>query len=461
MSSKSSKKTVVANVEVAEVKAKVPSKPTVAAKVATTKAAPAKPAAAKASASNAAKNAEIAEKKSQEHMRYQASLELAAVEGLVTVFNELTVSSVQDKWTTAVGRHVLEVIDQIQNNECQQDGDYNPFPPSGFILLEDKLTNGSKKKPVKNGKLAAPSSGSNSRSKKAPLKRGAKQVVDEPEEDDEAEDAEVDVALDDSGDADASADAPSDKKEEKKKNITTFTRDAKNYLGFVVMRFVDDYFSSAGGKNVKNRDDFVAFTNTMITQDINSHVSKSVVATVDRMRETVSNLSDNGVPDEFIKLVGVHFQDRSSVLRFMAEYFSEYLKLLGYVLAQQLWVSRKTINQPVVEAAVRLLDMGNDGLSNGLSCGFHRHARRYGELTVPKAPKKARPATGKKGKAAPAADHDDDQDADADQDEADAEADQDDEQEEDADEVEPEAEEEEEEPEPEPVPVKKQLKKLK
>ncbi len=479
MSTKANKKVAV----VAEPsKTKVPAKPAVAAKVAPSKAS-AKPAAKGGKKAAAPKNPESAAKRNAEKQRYDAALLVAAERGLVTIIDELTAASAQDNWATAVNMHILEVINNIQQNEACKDGDYNPFPAKGFILLEDKIVSGGKKKtPVKNGKSdtsKAPSS------KKAPIKRGTKPAVEEPEEDAE----EVEVALDDTPD-DESTETPDEVKDEpkdkKKVNITTFTRDAKNYLGFVVMRYVDDYFSSPGGKSVKNRVDFTNYTYTGITKDITSHVSRTVVTTVNRMNELVSNLQDRGVSESLSKLVSAHLPDRNSVMKFMGEYLSDYLKLIGYVLAQQLWISRKTINQPAIEAVVRLLEMGNHGaLVNanvvnetesdyGLACGFYRDSRIYMDLTMPKAPKKPRAPSAKKAKTPKATKSDDaeadepDEEAEADEQEEDAEADEPDEEDAEADEPDEDAEadeqdEEDAEPEPEPEPKKslKTLKKLK
>lgn len=503
MSSKAVKKAPAVTV-------KAPAKPKVAAKTTPAKA-PAKPKAPaggkkKANPKNAAKNAEAAVKKKAEQQRYAEALASAAERGLVTIFDELTTTTAQDKWTTAVGLHILETINNIQQSELRKDGDYNPYPAKNFLLFEDKVgASGKKKAPVKSGKSEASSSAP--KKKKAPLKRGAKPAVEEPEEE-----VEVDVHLEDTHDSeDVSVEDPAPSEEnkgEKKRNITTFTRDAKNYLGFLVMRFVDDYFSSQGGKGVKNREDVTNFTYTGVTKDINSHVSRAVVTTVNRMNSLVSSLPDRGVPDELNKLVGAHLQERPALMKFMGEYLSDYLKLVGYTLAQQLWVSRKVINQQAVEAVVRMLDMGNHEIlvenkvitenesDYGIACGFYQDAHVFSELTVPKPPKKPKAPGSKGGKGSKKdktkasaeaeenadgdaenaeADVEADVEAEADDDADDAEADDAEEAEEnadvdteanDADDVEAEeiADDAEPEPEPEPEPApapKKPLKKLK
>jgi len=378
---------------------KVPTKPKVASKVVATKSDSKKGSKKQAKPENADKNAATAAKKKAENLRYQQSLTTAAEIGLVTIFEELTVLSAQDKWTNAVGLHILETINHIQQAEVRKEGDYNPYTSKEFILFEDKISSSGKKKShVKTGKSESKST---TLKKKAPLKRGAKPAVEEPVED--ADESPDQAEQDDQPDTDeAAAAAPLEEKEEKKKNITTFTRDAKSYLGFLVMRFVDDYFCSQGGKNVKNNDDFTNYTYTAITKDIGSHVSKSVVTSVNRLEYLVSDLPDRGIPDELSKLVGTHFQDRGSLIKFIGGYLSNYLKLIGVVLAQQLWVSRRMINQQAIDAVVRFLNLGNHEVlleakvatdsepDYGLSCGFFQDAHVFSNLVVPKAPKKPR-----------------------------------------------------------------------
>lgn len=423
MSSKTAKK-VTAAPKPAPAKPKIAAK--IAAKPAANDAAKVKVAAKTggkkaANPKNAAKNAEAAIKKQAEQQRYTEALALAADQGLVTIFDHLPLPTVQDKWTTAVGLHILETINTIQQSEIRKDGDYNPYPAKNFLLFEDKVSaNGKKKAPVKNSKTESSVA---SKKKRPPLKRGTKIAVAEPNETAEAEEPQIDDSpeLDDTPTEEETKEKTSeDAKEGKKRNITTFTRDAKNYLGFFVMRFVDDYFSSlGGGKGVKNRDDITNFTYVGITKDINSHVSRSVVTTVNRMGNLVSNLADRGIPKELTDLISSDFgPSHSALIKFMGDYLSDYFKLVGYILAQQLWVSRKVINQQAIEAVVRILDIGNhefrvdhkvvnEGeLDYELSCGFYQDAHVFSALTLPKKPKStgaAGTAKGKKASKAPKA----------------------------------------------------------
>ena len=349
----------------------------------------------------AAKSAEIAAKKAAEKKRYEAVQLEIAERGLVTIFNELTPTSVQDKWANVVNMHILETISYIQQQEVRKEGDYNPYPLKEFFLFEDKLQMpGKKKSQVKVGKSDAKMP---TLRNKAPLKRGTKHVdepVEEvPEHDDQPEDH------DDTAESSEPA-----TEETKKRNVTSFTRDAKSYLGFLVMRFVDDYWSSPGGKNIKNREEFTKYTYEHVTKDIISHVSRSVVTSVNRMHPLISNLQDRGVPDDLFRLSGTQFPDRNAVIKHMGEYLSDYFKLIGVVLAHQLWVSRKVINQPVIDATIRIIDLGNhedlldakvisDNESDyGLSCGFFQDVHFYNSLAIPKAPKKPKAKTEDKDK---------------------------------------------------------------
>lgn len=405
-------------------KAAKPVKPTLAAKpkaketkaeeVKETKT-PAKPGKKPANPKNAAKNAESSAKRAAEQKRYESALVVAAERGLVTVFEELVTPSSQEKFATAVTKHLLETINNIQQTEVRKEGDYNPYPSKSFVLYEDKMEASSKKRTVKTSKS---DSSSSAKKKKAPLKRGQKHT-DEPEPEDE--DEEQEVPLDDSNEA--AEENPEASAETRKKNITTFSRDAKNYLSFAVMRFVDDIFSSNGGKSVRTREDFTKFVYENITKDIRSHMSRSVVTSVNRMREVVSGLSDRKVPEYFGEVICSHFSDRNNLVRFMGEYLSDYLKLIGHTLGQQLWVSRKTINQQALEAVVRVLDMGNrefmlshghaksEDPDCGLSAGFYQDSHAFSELVLPpKAPKAAPKGKGKASKAKSKAKEDEDGD---------------------------------------------------
>ena len=377
---------------------KVPTKPKIATKTAAPKTEPKtapktggkKPADPETAAATAAK-------REAEKVRYAQAQRLVAERGLVTIFEELTPASVQDKWANVINLHALETINYIKQQEVRKESDYNPYPSSKFLLFEDKVSaNSHKKVQVKVGTTEAKKMPSRNR---APLKRGAKPTVEEPKEDATHVEHNDTVEHDDTVEAQAasSSEKPA---ESKKANVATFTKDAKFYLGFLVMRFVDDYFSSEGGKHIKSREEFTTYTYANVTKDITSHVSRAVVTTVNRMHPLISNLQDRSVPDDLSKLVGAHFADRGSLIKYMGDYLSDYFKLIGVGLANQLWVTRKIVNHPVVYSVIRSINLGNNEdlvdakvvkesePDYGLSCGYFQDALTYISLIVPKAPKK-------------------------------------------------------------------------
>jgi len=398
-----------------------------------------------------ASNAEATAKRQAEKERYEKAIALAAEQGIVTIFDELAAPSSQDKLANAVNMHLLEGIQRIQQKEVVNADSYNPINPAEFILLDDKLAPTSSKKSVKTDVRGT----SRGHTKRAPLKRGTKQT-EEPKE--ENTDEEVEVQLDDSNEEEPAEEVKESKPATKKKNLTTFTRDAKNYLGFIVMKMVDEFYSSDGGKTIKDRNDFTMYVYNSITRDIQSHISRAVVSSVNRMHQLVADFPDRDLPTDLKRLLGHQFTKRNALMTFMFDYISDYLKLIGYTLAQLTWVSRKTVNQQLIEQVVRILDMGNDLIESedaqdlSLSAGFYQDAHRYAMLVLPPKPVKAKTATKPRGKKATA-----EAEAEAEEDnEEEAEEDNEEDNEEEEIDVEPAEEEEPEEEEPEEEPAEEE-----
>ena len=296
----------------------------------------------------------------------------------------------------------MQCINNIQSNEVLKEGDYNPYPSKTYNLVGDKTNK--KKAQVK--------------TKNETIIYRKTQDTSESDENDEANDTEANGT-------EAADDAPnengaSESKEEPKKAISTFTKGSKTYLTFLVMRFMDELGFSTGGKNIRTREDFVKFVNEMISKDYRFHVSRSILASVHRLGGMVSQIDKHSYTDElqkdFHNVDKNPFQTRTALLKYAGEYLCEYLKLIGYCIAQQLWVTpRKSINQSVIESVIRTLDMGNheyyiqqkictDEESDcGLSCGFYQDANTFMNLLLPKVvtktkTKKPKSST-KKGKA--------------------------------------------------------------
>jgi len=348
-------------------------------------------------------NPESAAKRVAEQKRYENALDEVLERGLVTVFPNLIAHSVPERLATAINLHALETLSHIQSNEVRADGDYNPFPSDKFRLFEEVSG------PAARSRVAVKSNGPAESKKQAPIPRGRRSKPTEEPVEEQTEDA----VLDDSAEAEETTDeAKTETKTEAKRNVTNFDRSSKQYMCFMLMRFVEDLYEAQGGKNIKNNEDFTNFVYAQVSRESESHVSRSIVTTVNRLSSLVVDLPDRGVPKYLSELLEsipgrkgtkespaiANFQDRSNVIKHAVEYFSNYLKLLGYMLATQLWVSRKTVNNSVVEGLVRILDAGNiEAISSivpegspdyGLSRGFYRDAHVFINLVLPKPAKK-------------------------------------------------------------------------
>jgi hypothetical protein len=304
--------------------------------------------------------------KDAENHRYALALLEAARCNYVSVFDELSERCYHDKLGQALTMHILETIDNIQRTEVKRADDYNPFPSNLFILFEDKVSGHSKKK------AAVKTKGSEPIKQKTVIKRGERAAPKvEPEEQEDEQEDEQEEADD--------AEPAEPVKEEKapaRRNITTVTKNGKTYLGFIVMRFVDELFMSSGGKGTKSNEEFTKYVFEQVTRNIGSHISRVIVATVNRLRDLVSGLNDRGVEKLVSDNINQHFKDRPHLVKFIAEYTATYLKLLGYSLGHRIWVSKSGVNPQSVESVIRSLDFGNhdwmvaNGFANEEDCDF-------------------------------------------------------------------------------------------
>jgi hypothetical protein len=373
---------------------KLPSKPKVVAK-------PASKSKGKANKSAEAAKQQAASKK-EEEIRYALALETAATNNYTTVFDELSGRNVHDRFGQALTMHILETIDNIQRAEVTHEGDYNPFPAEAFTLFSDKVSGSSKKK------ASVKTKGSEPVKQKTVLKRGEKpsaapKELEVQEVEEKVEDAEPEEVVN-------AEKAPT------KRNITTVTKNGKTYLGFIVMRFVDEFYSSTGGKNVKNTEDFTKYVFEQITKDISSHLSRVIVSTVNRLRDLVGGLQDRGVEKFISENISKYFKDRPALVKFISEYLATYLKLLGHSLGHRIWVSKSGVNPQSIESAIRTLDFGNheymlanklvsdDESDFGLSCGVLQEMRLFEALLNPGPTEEEKKARAAKRKPKPKAD---------------------------------------------------------
>lgn len=423
---------------------------------------------------------------SEESKRYDTAFNAAVQASYVTLFPALKPRTVHDKCANVVGMYILETINQLQQNEVVDEHSYNPYPADKFILLEDKLGKATTGKTVKTaGSTEKPSK------LRLPLKRGQRRVEDAVSEHG-SEQAEVEPAEAEDEKENEPADEPAEETteqtEEKKtvrKNVVSFNRNSKTYLGFILTRFVDEIYSTDDAL----KEDFTKFVMTKISKDVDSQLSRAVVSTVDRLGRRVASMPDHNFEKEVSNRFKEYFADRPGVWRPISEYLMKYFQLIGVAIGTELWLSHKAINGQTIEKAMRMLNLGNyeymvdnkyvvDQESDyGLEHGVLEHARGFDNLLNPPptkaqqeeraakrakaaadraagiVPEKAPKSRGKKAKAVEEAPADDAEEAEED---AENEA-EDDAGEGDAVEAEEEAEPE---PEPEPKAKGKKLKKI-
>lgn len=304
----------------------------------------------------------------------------------------------QDKLASEICTSILSCIRMIQQSEVRNETDRNPFPAKLFIL-EDKKTD-RKKASVKSstGKASVPMR------KQSLIKKPKGKDKEEPVEEEAPDDSETHEANGANG-ANGEAVAAAEQKEEHKKTIASFTRGGKTMLVYLIMRYIDELENSPGSEKIKSQEDYAKFVNEGIIGDFKYHVSKHVLATVTRLSKCTTGLPEGDVIRNIFKDFEKEalFAKRMGMLRYANEALSEYIKLISYTLAQQLWVSRKGINQSMIEMSIRMLDMGNqpyfaengicgnDGADYGLNLGFYSDANLFDSVINPRKPPSGAP----------------------------------------------------------------------
>lgn len=357
---------------------------------------------AKKGAKAAPKKAAAKKEPSEEQKRYDAAMNAAVDASYVTDFEALKPRSVHDKCGSLLSMYILEAVNQLQQDEVVDEKSYNPYPSSDYILLEDKLSGTSTAK-GKTVKKAGDVVGKPSK-KRLPPKRGQKKVDEpEPEVTAEAEEPEAEAEEDAEAEAeDAEADTSENKEESKankpRSNVVTINRNGKTYLGFIMMRFVDELYSTEGGKNIRSNEEFTKFVMEKITKDINSHMARVIVCTVNRNERRVAGVSDHTFQKDIGSRFDEYFDERSCIAKYLSDYLMKYFKLLAQSIASDLWVSHKGVNGQTIEKAMRQLNMGNyeymvdskyvvDGESDyGLTRGILNEARGFDKLLNPPPP---------------------------------------------------------------------------
>jgi hypothetical protein len=304
---------------------------------------------------------------SDDSKKLKKAFSAAAKDGCCAIFPGLDNRLIYDKFGNTV---YLYILDNLSNLAVLENND-TVYPESKYFTYDDKVNSSSRSKaPVNKTKV------------QSVLQRGQNKEDVENEEEEEEESL---------SDEDSSEKEPESKKESRKKtskkNITSLNRNSKTCLGFIVMRFLDEMYELKN-KNVQDKDAFRALVFKEVSRDLNSHISRHIIMTVDKYSSPNDQFKDPAnLSTQLNSLINNHMTN-SQMSNYITQYTIGYFKLLSQYLSNLLWVSRKSINQKDIEAAMRNLDMGNnalmkekglvqDGKYFGLNEGVIHHMNRF------------------------------------------------------------------------------------
>ncbi len=404
-----------------------------------------------------------AKTESAESKRYVEAISVSVAHEYIGAFSKLNEPGFPAALAKELMHYILQGINVIQTKEVVNEHSYNPYKPEEYILLNSKPQVEKKQAKLKGAAAATLPA-------MVPKKKGQQHApqpepVSNTDEDDQPSNT-ADVIP-----------ASEIKVEETKtktkgpKSITQINKNAKTYLAFIVNRFVFEIFSMNKAPNMSSDTDFTNYVLSGLSGDIfKSQLCRVIVPTVNRLQHEAQSIKEQDLATRLtsaIKNSDTGFDN--DLITYIVRYLVSYFRLLGWTLANQLWLVHKGVSAQSIETAMRMLDFGNhdylyeaavctdDEPDLGLHYGVLSDAREHDKLINPPptdAEKAARAATRGKKKA-PAVNTE--TEAEAEPTEADAEADA---------EAEPEPEtqieyddenggaEVEAEPEPEPEPVK-------
>jgi hypothetical protein len=344
----------------------------------------------KAPAKKKESNKEALAKRTAEKERNKAACEEAAGKGLVSFYWMFVESPFCDSLGKTVITSLLETIEHLQKVESSASNGYNPFPAHEYKLSLEPNAARERTKPTTKGSVK-PSA------KPRIVKRGTK--VQEPVETPATEEDHNDETdmVEDGASEKAAAPKP-------KKNIAQITLSGKKYLAYLTSKLVDELDNLSDGSKIKTKEDLVkhVYNDKSLKEQNKSQVSRAIITTVERLNGLLP-CSEDKLAEKFSTWVknDIFDKNKHALANFASKYLLEYVRLVGYTIAQFMWVSKKQINHNVVEAAIRMLEMGNqqylqqteqteeDDSTYSLSEGFFNDVREYLSLVMPpKAPSK-------------------------------------------------------------------------
>ena len=339
-----------------------------------------------------ATNLEAAAKREATKKRHEEACNAAADKGLVSYFKLLVEPNFADHLGKTVVASVLESIEALQKVESSAPNGYNAFPASIFKLSSEPKASREKAKQSTKTNSAKPTS------QPVIRRKGAKvQEPVEPEPESEEEEHEETDMVDEEEDK---ASAPAAKP---KKNIAQITSSGKTCLALLVSKVTDEALDLTDGSKVKTREDLAkyVYNDEALKETNKSQILRSIITTVDRLSGVMPD-SDDKLSEKYlavVKTANIYGKNKGILAKHTSSYISEYVRLIGHVTAQFLWVAKKQINHNTIEMAMRMLELGNhqylvanelatyDEPSYSLSEGYFNDAREYLSIVIPpKAP---------------------------------------------------------------------------
>jgi hypothetical protein len=337
----------------------------------------------KAPSKKKATNAEATAKRTAEQLRHSEACGQAVKENLTSYYVSLTDNSFIESAAKTLNNSILEGVKELQAASLQLANPYDAFPADVYKLSAEPKVSHSK------GKQSTKSNVKPTTKPRVIRKGGKAPEPVEPVEPEESEPSEeTDVVS--GGDVEEKPAAP-----KAKKNVAIITAYCKKALAFLISKLTDEACDLAdSGVKIKNKEEFVkqVFSNETLSSRNKILVLRSVVSTVNKYNSKILN-SDDKLADKYVALVqGDSILDKTQthLAKIVSVYLSDYIKILGNIVANLIWVSKKQINHTTIESAIRTADYANydpTGDQSSKICeGFFNNLKRYVSLVMPPKP---------------------------------------------------------------------------
>jgi hypothetical protein len=323
----------------------------------------------------------VARGMSDDAKKYKAALKELEKSGLV-IFDELTPRSLHVKLNTLLTKWILDELSNLKAAELSGENDpANPYPANRWATAETKVA----------GKEVV--------TKKTPKTRThpGMMAIEDP----------IEVSNEESG----GDEEPASGEVKKIKNIVMGNSGCRNYLAFIMIRFIHELNYTKSLEDVESAADFKKFVFEQVSDKVKSQMARVIICTVDRLKSSVKKMPGfefSDISDIFAHQIFAEYEKpkkiarRPGIARYAAEYLMHYYQLIAKFLAAELWVKHKSINGVAIEQAMRCLNIGNDTQGRGLEVNHNvlKDMHAFDICVSPPAPAALRKPRTAKAKAA-------------------------------------------------------------